>query len=257
MGYNTEFIGALTLDKPIDDDLKAYINNFGNTRHCVRDMSDLKDKFRQRGHAVSEFLPPFMSHKTSFIGVEKFFAATSVCADSTVFGDKNPDKIQIDDMNTYNDIVGDCPSLWCDIRIDEESGTLIFLSGKFYEYVNWLDWLIKNVIAPSGYKLNGRIVWRGESTEDIGQIIVTNNHIETNDLYSEEYEEINMSIIINIARKAEELRLTNKAFAERYTNNLSYDEVSDLIMKWTNEYKNYSYTSIDAFFKDILSRMGV
>lgn len=49
---------------------------------------------------------------------------------------------------------------------------------KFYNYEEWLIYLIDNFIAPSGYKLNGKIQFQGEDEDDFGVICVVDNEIE-------------------------------------------------------------------------------
>lgn len=49
---------------------------------------------------------------------------------------------------------------------------------KFYDYIKWLEWLIKNFFRPKGIVLDGEVEWSGEEEEDIGKIIVKNNKID-------------------------------------------------------------------------------
>jgi hypothetical protein len=49
---------------------------------------------------------------------------------------------------------------------------------KFYSYVEWLEYLIKEFFIPKGYKLNGTVTWSGEETGDLGKIIVKDNVVE-------------------------------------------------------------------------------
>ena len=53
---------------------------------------------------------------------------------------------------------------------------------KFYNYVEWLEYLIKNYFNVWDVKLNGTIKWQGESMDDRGKIIVENNNISIVDL---------------------------------------------------------------------------
>ena len=48
---------------------------------------------------------------------------------------------------------------------------------KFYNYIEWLEYLIKNLLEPWGYALNGEVTWQGEERDDIGKLIVTNNKV--------------------------------------------------------------------------------
>lgn len=50
---------------------------------------------------------------------------------------------------------------------------------KFYEYVEWLEYIIKHFIEPWGLKLNGEVEWQGESNDDRGLIVVVDNEVST------------------------------------------------------------------------------
>lgn len=49
---------------------------------------------------------------------------------------------------------------------------------KFYEYVAWLRYMIDNFFSPAGHKLNGTVEFQGESFDDRGAIVVTDNVVE-------------------------------------------------------------------------------
>jgi len=49
---------------------------------------------------------------------------------------------------------------------------------KFYEYVEWLQWIIDKLLKPNGYVLNGEVEWSGEEPSDLGKIIVKDNTVE-------------------------------------------------------------------------------
>lgn len=52
---------------------------------------------------------------------------------------------------------------------------------KFYDYVEWLEWLIKTFFKPKGISLNGAMMWQGEEIGDIGRIEVDNNTVKVRD----------------------------------------------------------------------------
>jgi hypothetical protein len=68
------------------------------------------------------------------------------------------------------------PGLWCQ-WVPNLNGTEIEWDKgeKFYYYTEWLKYLINTFLAPWGYKVNGMVEWKGESTGDIGVIEVVNN----------------------------------------------------------------------------------
>jgi hypothetical protein len=78
-----------------------------------------------------------------------------------------------------NDGVLRQPGLWLQWVLNEE-GTELSWDGseKFYNYIEWLQYLIGHFFEPWGIKLNGEIEWVGEDSSDKGKIAVTDNVIE-------------------------------------------------------------------------------
>lgn len=71
------------------------------------------------------------------------------------------------------------PGLWCGWMPTSDAKGIEWDGGeKFYEYVEWLQYLVDKVLAPNGYKLTGVVAWRGENSDDLGAIYVKNNKIE-------------------------------------------------------------------------------
>lgn len=70
------------------------------------------------------------------------------------------------------------PGYWCQWRIDDE-GRLVWDEGeKFYNYVEWLQFLIDNYFKKWGVKLNGSFAWYGEDNGDMGEIHVKDNNVK-------------------------------------------------------------------------------
>lgn len=73
----------------------------------------------------------------------------------------------------------DVPGFWCQwVPTDDGMGLEWDGNEKFYNYVEWLEHLIKKFFIPWGIKLNGEIEWEGEESGDLGKIIVTDNIVE-------------------------------------------------------------------------------
>lgn len=76
----------------------------------------------------------------------------------------------------------DMPGFYCQWVPDTlADGTSIIrwdYGEKFYDYVEWIQWLIENKLAPKGYVLNGTCQWQGEESSDMGQIQITDNVVE-------------------------------------------------------------------------------
>lgn len=78
----------------------------------------------------------------------------------------------------YNKPPRDQPSLWCHWSPTRDGLGLEWNgSEKFYEYVEWLEYMIKNFFNPWGLDLNGTVKFQGERGYDFGAIIITNNEV--------------------------------------------------------------------------------
>ena len=160
MGYHTEFFGQFALDKPLEENHKKYLFKFSDSRRMKRNeqiVSNFSDHLRE---AVN--LP---------VGKEGCYYVGS-----TEFAGQDRDSSVVD----FNQPPGNQPGLWCQ-WIPNEDGTAIEWDGgeKFYNYVEWLSYIIDNFLIPWGYTINGKVSWEGEGRSDTGTIIVTNNKITT------------------------------------------------------------------------------
>lgn len=77
---------------------------------------------------------------------------------------------------------GDLPGLYCQ-WVPTEEGDAIEWDGheKFYDYIDWIEYLIKEFIDPWGYVLNGEVEWTGEDPRDIGKIEIKDNKVTVYD----------------------------------------------------------------------------
>lgn len=156
MGYSTDFYGSVTFNKPITEELKNYINKFGETRRMKRDVEKIKKTF-----------PDW--EKNCFNG------NLGVNGEYFVGGNGFMGQDRDDSIVNYNYPPETQPGLWCQWMIDDD-GNLVWDGGeKFYEYGEWLTYLIDNFLAPSGYVCNGEIEFQGEDMNDFGTIHVKDN----------------------------------------------------------------------------------
>jgi hypothetical protein len=90
------------------------------------------------------------------------------------------DATQTSDITDYNEPPSRTINSWCQ-WVPTEDGTAIEWNGgeKFYDYVEWIQYLITHFLAPWGYVLNGTVNWEGESRGDLGRIVITNNTVTT------------------------------------------------------------------------------
>lgn len=70
------------------------------------------------------------------------------------------------------------PGIWCD-WIPTRDGMGIEHNGseKFYNYVEWMKYLIEHFLKPWGYKVSGTVSWQGDNPADRGMIIANDNEI--------------------------------------------------------------------------------
>ena len=70
------------------------------------------------------------------------------------------------------------PNGYCQWELAEDNQGIAWDgSEKFYDYIEWIEALIREILAPAGYKLNGKVIWSGEEVSDIGQITVIDNSV--------------------------------------------------------------------------------
>lgn len=157
MGYHTEFRGSFQISPTMRQEHINYINQFSYTRRMKRNVEKLQnfpDSIRE-----SVGLP---------IGYEGeyFVGGTGECG-------QDHDNSIID----HNDPPSTQPSLWCHWVINENGTELEWDGGeKFYDYIEWLVYLIDNFFELWGYNLKGIVEWRGEEWNDIGAIGVFSNN---------------------------------------------------------------------------------
>lgn len=62
-------------------------------------------------------------------------------------------------------------------------------SEKFYNYIQWLDFIIDHILRPHNHVLNGKVSWQGDAHDDQGIIHVINNIISITYQLDEEDED--------------------------------------------------------------------
>jgi len=88
---------------------------------------------------------------------------------------------QLESVLENNNPGGTQPGLWCSwVPTEEEDGIEWNYAEKFYDYTEWMQYIIDKFIKRWGYVLNGEVEWRGEEWEDTGTIIVTDNVMNVN-----------------------------------------------------------------------------
>lgn len=148
MGYTTDFEGKFKLDRKLDDKLHVFLNKFNETRRMGR--KGMGKEFGIEG----EFY------------VDGDTEAQEWAGKNGIIDHNSPPSTQ--------------PGLWCQWRPTEDGMGIEWDGGeKFYYYVKWLEYIIKNFLVPNKYKLNGEVTWQGEESDDFGKIVVKNNKVTT------------------------------------------------------------------------------
>lgn len=160
MGYTTEFEGQVRIDPPLEPVQIMYINKFSATRRMKRDAQKaeaMPDPVRGRARL------PVGKHGGYFVG-------------GAGFRGQNHDDSIID----YNVPPEGQPGLWCNWEVTDD-GAFVQWDGaeKFYDYVEWMAYLIEHFFKPWKRRLDGEIRWQGEGHGDTGIMVVRDNAITT------------------------------------------------------------------------------
>lgn len=158
MGYTTDFRGALEITPPLNPKQVDYINLFCSTRRMKRDPKVLQEMYKGK-HGFNG----------TYGNKGEYFA----------FDDGNMGQKRDNSINDFNS-TGSIPGLWCNWKITEEGTNLEWNGGeKFYNYTEWLQFLITHFFTVWDVTLNGEIQWRGEEWDDNGTITVIKNLVST------------------------------------------------------------------------------
>ena len=188
MGYTTDFSGDFAIEPKLKPEHHAYLTQFSQTRRVARDAEKaekLPDPIR-----IAAGLPVGLEG-AYFVGNDSFRGQQS--DESVIDGNTPPGvpsstpffKMSSPSYNWYMEWLaakelglrcGGQPGLWCQ-WIPNDDGTALEWDGgeKFYEYEDWLRYLIEHFLAPWHYTVNGEVEWKGEDSSDIGLLVVKNN----------------------------------------------------------------------------------
>ncbi len=160
MGYTTSFRGKVEINPPLTTAQILYVNKFGETRRMKRDPVKTAELPDPVGKALNM---PIGDDAGYFVG------GSGLCGqdrDASVVDFNKPPIGQ--------------PGLWCQWEVTD-NGLFLQWNGteKFYEYVEWLRYLIDHFFVPWGCVLNGEIGWQGEDENDMGVIKVADNIVAT------------------------------------------------------------------------------
>lgn len=205
MGYTTDFYGLFHITPKVKPEHMAYINQFSGTRRMKRNT----DLTAQRPDPIRTAVGLPIGRDGGYFVGEGGMAGQ---------GEGDTSKT-CPDILEYNGPPSGQPGLWCQWVVeqpgnwhyrkwtDEEiarGDNIDKISGwknnqhsefvlddadysylqwdggeKFYEYKEWLEYLIDHFFKPWGYKVEGEVEWQGEDREDMGIMIVVDNVVTT------------------------------------------------------------------------------
>ena len=190
MGYTTDFSGKFKLNKPLTEAQAAYLRQFQQTRRVKRDAAITEKRPDPLRIAVGL---PVGIEGGYFVGEGGDYGQGEEPPEN--YWEKYPNDLQKarDEYERYyretlgilnrNATPEGQPSLWNQWTPgkDEQDNDCIEWDGgeKFYDYVEWLKYLIDELLKPWGYVLNGEVNWEGESRDDMGIIICKDNVVTT------------------------------------------------------------------------------
>jgi hypothetical protein len=144
MGYTTEFRGTFNINGKLDDETFQLLEGLATTRRMARRVD-----------------PKYGVEGEFYVEGEGSWGQSP---DDTIINHNVPPKTQ--------------PGLWCQwIPTYDRRGMEWDGGEKFYNYVEWIEYLIEKILAPRGYSLTGDVQWRGEEWDDTGTISITDNKV--------------------------------------------------------------------------------
>lgn len=182
MGYSTYFNGSWDVDPILAPDHLAYLNQFVAIRHVRRDP--VKAELLPDPLRLAVGLP--IGHEGAYyVGTANRYESQNGDP-SVINGNEPPGSISYHStldwqthtqLNAHGQVLGlTVPGLWCGWVPDEGGTSIAHDEGeKFYDYVEWIQYLLDHFLVPWGYALNGDVYWTGEESDDRGLIQIVNN----------------------------------------------------------------------------------
>lgn len=193
MGYTTDFNGSIQIEPALDETRTAYINLFNSTRRMKRNVDKLMElyngKYGYPGIDIRYNVPQVIYGREGEYFVRDDGNMGQLADESIINYNTPPGQEEYNGVDEFNERwaknakkkkEGLCqPGLWCQWEIVDDGTTLQWDGGeKFYDYVEWLKYLIEHFFSKWDVLLNGEIGWEGEDPDDRGKIVVTDNKVK-------------------------------------------------------------------------------
>ena len=180
MGYQTTLDGAFSVTPAVTKTFMDFINRFAETRRMMRDPKIVQDMDADWAQHC------FNGHLGEQAG---YYVPPRTLKASWLKADARPANRQADIPNPYGDVRDKSvisgnrppagqPNSWCQWCMPTHTTLAWDGAEKFYDYAEWLGYLITHFFRPSGYVVNGDVCWQGEDHKDRGILSVTNNAVD-------------------------------------------------------------------------------
>lgn len=161
MGYTTDFNGRFQLSRILTHVEWNYINDFSETRRMKRNVEQLMETYEGRGGFPFEDNTIDRAPEEIY-GVDgAYYIGEDAC------------------IVDYNQPPQGQPGLWCQWVVTNDRSEIEWDgSEKFYNYTEWIEYIIEHFLKPWGVEVNGEVKWYGEDSEDMGIIRITDNEVQ-------------------------------------------------------------------------------
>lgn len=85
------------------------------------------------------------------------------------------------------------PGNYCQwVPTDDGLGIAWDQNEKFYDYVEWLQYVIDEILKPAGYELIGMVEYQGDDVDDHGYLTIEDDRVvkRTLPMVADEYDEL-------------------------------------------------------------------
>lgn len=159
MGYHTDFTGEFEAEPAFTPEQVEYLEAFNHSRKLTWDEDEAAKMDDPLREAVG--LP---------VGPDGAFIVAEHDNHYGQMAHKRP--AYRGDGNAHT------PGYWCQWVARNDGQTLEWDGGeKFYQYEQWLAFVIEHFCKPWGVTLNGTVHWYGEDRTDIGVLEVIDNDV--------------------------------------------------------------------------------
>lgn len=93
----------------------------------------------------------------------------------------------LDDLRESRHCEDDFPGIWCHLRIGRDLRSLEWDgSEKTYDFIDWVKYANSKILLPRKYRMNGTILFQGESVIDSGRIDANNGNVKVTWNYTDD-----------------------------------------------------------------------